>query len=307
MARRLPPLNALLALDAVLRRGSVRRAAEELRVTPAAVSQHLKHIESVLATELFVRHPRGISLTRAAERLLPALSRGFDALEEAVAPLVQPSRTVSIVLSIMPSLARAWLVPLLPELRRRLPHLDLTVRTEPSLVDFDRDEADLAIRYCTAPDRGLVAARLFGELVFPVCSPEFALGPHPLKDPAQLEAQPLLHDTDAAKNGTQFDWDHWFAARGLQLPRRAGLCFSDASLLLDAAEAGLGVALGRSPLVRTRLREGRLHRPFDVQLASDRAYFVVTSRQKHRRAPVRELFDWFASQGPEWSQEMERI
>lgn len=299
MARRLPPLNALLALEAVLRKGSVKQAARELSVTPAAVSQQIRNIERAFGLDLLIRHPRGVSLTVEAERLRPQLAHGFDLLEEAVAPLSHASKPSKVIVSIMPSLGRAWLVPYLPELRARLPHLELVVRTETTLVDFDRDEVGLSIRYCREPERGLVAHRLFGELIFPVCSPALAHGPKPLKTLDDLRAFPLLHDLDAPRHGAVFGWDGWLPSAHARSPAPS-FAFSDASLLLDAAEADLGVALGRSPLVLSRLRAGRLVRPLPDARPSERAYFVVTSRRQYRRPPVRDLFDWLTAQSEQF-------
>ena len=299
MARRLPPLNALLALDAVLRRGSVKKAALELGVTPAAVSQHVKALEELLGVALLVRHPRGVSLTAEGERLLVPLAKGFDQLEEAVVPLVHPGRTVGVLLSTLPSLGRAWLVPLIPDLQRRFPQVSLTVRTEAKLVDFDQSDVGLAIRYCAAPERGLVSARLFGETVAPVCAPALAHTAEARRGLDSLIKLPLLHDTDASRHGGPFGWEDW--APRAAIAQRPGLYFSDGTLLLDAAEAGLGVALGRSPLVRPRLLSGRLSQPQKEERVSSRAYFVVTSRRQYRKPPVRELFDWFAARAPEWS------
>ncbi len=299
MPRRLPPLNALLATDAVLRHGSVKKAAVELGVTAAAVSQHVKLLEQTLGASLLVRHPRGVSLTAEGERLMQPLAKGFDQLEEAVVPLVHSGRAVSVLLSTMPSLGRAWLVPLIPELQRRFPHLSLTVRTEAALVDFDESDVGLAIRYCSAPDRGLVAVRLFGETVAPVCAPALAHTTQARRGLSTLARLPLLHDTDAARHGTPFGWEDWTTRA--ELAQCPGLYFSDATLLLDAAEAGLGVALGRSPLVRSRLLSGHLSQPLSEQRPSARAYFVVTSRRQYRKPAVRDLFDWFASRADEWS------
>lgn len=299
MARRLPPLNSLLALDAVLRRGSVKKAAQELAVTPAAVSQHVKVLEQMLGVALLIRHPRGVSLTVEGERLLQPLAKGFDQLEEAVIPLTQSGQRIGILLSTLPSLGRAWLVPLIPDLQRRFPHFTLTVRTETKLVDFDESDVGLAIRYCASPEAGLVAARLFGETVAPVCAPALAHTAEARHGLATLMRLPLLHDTDASRYGDPFGWQNWtLRSEARQIH---GLYFSDASLLLDAAEAGLGVALGRSPLVHARLLSGRLSLPLAEQRPSSRAYFVVTSRRQYRKPAIRELFDWFAGHAAEWS------
>jgi LysR family transcriptional regulator, glycine cleavage system transcriptional activator len=304
MARRLPPLNALLALDAVLRRGSVKKAALELAVTPAAVSQHVKLLEQTLGLALLVRHPRGVSLTAEGERLLLPLAKGFDQLEEAIVPLTQPGRTAGVLLSTLPSLGRAWLVPLIPDLQRRFPHVTLTVSTDAKLVDFDESDVGLAIRYCTSPAPGLVAARLFGETVAPVCAPALVHTPEARHGLATLVRLPLLHDTDASRYGSPFGWEDWTSRSAAgQSP---GLYFSDASLLLDAAEAGVGVALGRSPLVHARLLSGRLSQPLTEQRTSPRVYYVVTSRRQYRKAAIRELFDWFADHAAEWSAKFDK-
>ncbi len=299
MVRRLPPLNALHALDAVLRHGSVKKAAQEIGVTPAAVSQHVKQLEQTLGVALLVRHPRSITLTAEGERLLQPLAKGFDQLEAAIAPLTHPGRAVSVVLSTLPSLGRAWLVPMIPELQSRFVHLGLTVRTEATLVDFDRSDVALAIRYCHAPERGLVSVRLFGETVSPVCSPQLAHTAEARRGLDALVRLPLLHDTDAARHGAPFGWDDWTSRAAIS--QRPALSFSDATLLLDAAEAGLGIALGRSPLVHSRLLRGRLAQPVSEQRRTARAYFAVTSRRQYRKPAIRELFDWFAGRASEWS------
>jgi len=162
----------------------------------------------------------------------------------------------------------------------------------------------MAIRYCAAPERGLISARLFGETVAPVCAPALAHTAEARRGLDTLLRLPLLHDTDASRHGAPFGWEDWTA--GSAAGQRPGLYFSDATLLLDAAEAGLGVALGRSPLVRTRLLSGRLSQPLSEQRSSTRAYFVVTSRRQYRKPAIRELFDWFASHSAEWSAQFDQ-
>lgn len=301
MTRRLPSLNGLVALEAALRHRSVRRAAVELRVTPAAVSQRIKHMEAALGVSLLVRHARGVSLTSAGERFLPQLARGLDALEELVHAASQSARSVSVVITTLPSLGRSWLLPLLPELRRRFPNVEFTLRTEATLVDFDQSEVTLGIRYCAVPEAGLVSLRLFGETVFPVCAPQLLHGKIPLRSLDDLGQHCLLHDADAARNGPPFAWADWLPSQANQSLRSPGVTFTDASLLLDAAEAGLGVALARSPIVRARLLAGRLVTPFAEQRGTGRSYFVVTSRRQYRKGVVRELFDWFAGQAADWT------
>jgi len=291
--RLLLPLNTLVALEAALRTGSISAAAKELGVTPAAVSQHIKSLEETYEIGFFERRAKGLAITAAGRRLLPRLSECFDALEVATAHLVYPSNEADMALSVLPSLAKAWVMPLLPSMQQRFPEIAWSVLTETRMANFKDDDVDLAIRYCVAPESTLVSQRLFGEDVFPVCSPALALDLPRVPTLHDIAACPLLHDLDAAGRGDAFDWDLWFDAAGIDRDERAECRFSDAALLLDAAEAGLGVALGRSPLVASRLREGRLVRLGMEVRASTRSYFVVTSRRNHRRAAVREVFDWF--------------
>jgi LysR family glycine cleavage system transcriptional activator len=296
MPRHLPPLNALVALEATLRRQSIRRAAEELGVTAAAVSQHIKNLEEQYGIALLARHARGVSLTQGAKTLLPGLTRAFDEVEIAARPLVKKGQVARVTLSLLPALARCWLVPRLALLQRSAPHLELTVRAEAHFVDFERDEVDLAIRYCPAPPSHLHTVRLFGEEIFPVCSPALL---HRVGLPAgadDLTRFPLLHDVDAEPHQPHIGWSRWFEEVGLSMPPGPHLHCNDSSTLLEAAVQGLGLALGRTPLASELLRRGALVCPWPAKKVSDRSYFLVGPRRAFRRPAVQLLAEWLTAQ-----------
>ncbi len=217
MPRRLPPLNALRAFEAAARHQSMVAAAAELGVTPAAVSEQVRGLETRLRTPLFQRGARGIVLTEEGRAFLPGLSDGFDRLAWASEAIHERRVRGRVGISLLPALAAGWLVPRLPDLRRALPGVDLLIRTERRLIDFAREEVDLAIRFGPGPFRGLEARRLMYEDVFPVCAPALAHGPRAPKVLGDL-AEPgvaLLHDIDAHPQQTWMDWRGWFRRAGL--------------------------------------------------------------------------------------------
>ena len=219
MPRRLPPLNALRAFEAAARHGAIAKAAEELSVTPSAVSEQVRLLEARLDVKLFHRRAQGVTLTSEGAALLPGLTDAFDRLAAVGESLGERRKRTRVVVSLLPSLAAAWLVPRLPELRVDLPGIELHVRAERLLVDFTREDVDLAIRFASGPFRDLEARRLMGETVFPVCSPTLAYGQRPLHRFNDLRRHTLLHDTDAHPRQPWMSWPAWFAREGLPPPR----------------------------------------------------------------------------------------
>jgi LysR family glycine cleavage system transcriptional activator len=298
MVRSLPPLNALRAFEAAARLGGFARAAEELNVTPAAVSQQVRALELRLGARLFARSPAGVALSEDGRAFLPTLSDAFERLAQADEAMRERRTRGRLTVSALSAFAAGWLVPRLPDLRQRLPNVDLVLRSERHLVDFARDEVDLAIRFGPAPGRGLTAHRLMGESVSPVCSPALAHGPRPLRRFADLAGAPLLHDIDAHPAQPWMSWTAWFARERLPAAEaQRGLFFNDALVLLAAAIDGQGVALGREPHLGEHLARGRLVRPFDRSWRSEWSYWVVGPPAQFRRPPVRAFVDWLLAQG----------
>ena len=293
MARRLPPLNALRAFEASARLGSFVTAAQELRVSPAAVSQQVRRLEEYLDTTLFQRLARGLVLTEQGRDYLPELSAGFDLLGESTARVRAKRADGVLALTTLASFANGWLMPRLHRFRERAPRIDVVMRTSRHLMDFRRDAIDLAIRFAPGPGRGLHGELLCNEELFPVASPQLFRGgriPHTL---ASLTEYPLLHDTDGGPDQPWLGWRGWFERAGLSTADVGrGTHFSDSVVLLAAAVAGLGIAIGRAPHVGPLLARGQLVRVTQESWMSPWSYFLVAPPAHFKRPVVRTFADW---------------
>jgi len=293
MARRLPPLNALRAFEASARLGSFVTAAQELRVSAAAVSQQVRRLEEYLDTTLFQRLARGLVLTDQGRDYLPELSAGFDLLGESTARVRAKRADGVLSLTTLASFANGWLLPRLPRFRERAPRIDVVMRTSRHVMDFRRDAIDLAIRFAPGPGRGLQGEMLCHEELFPVASPQLFRGgriPHTL---AALIDYPLLHDTDAGPEQPWLGWRGWFERAGLPTAEIGrGTHFSDSVVLLAAAVAGLGIAIGRAPHVGPLLERGQLVRVTPESWMSPWSYFLVAPPAHFKRPVVRTFADW---------------
>lgn len=304
--RRLPPLNALRAFEAAARLGGFVAAADELGVTPAAVSQQVKGLEQQLKLQLFRRAPNGLSLTEAGRAYLPALSDGFDRLAEASHGLAAAAQGGQVSISLLPALASGWLIPRLGQFRRVFPGVALRLDTNRRLTDFDREDVDMVIRFGplrsrAAMPKGLEAHRLMDEEVFPVASPALRLAGLDLGGLAlaDLPADLLLHDTDIGLPDTQpwLHWPSWYQRAGLAPPDVArGIGFTDSSVLLAAALAGQGVALGRRRHLGDLLARGLLVRIGQQGWAADWVYQVVAPEAHFRRPLLAAVLAWLLRQ-----------
>lgn len=267
MARRLPGLASLRAFEAAARHLGFTRAADELGVTPAAVSAQIRALEGQLGVRLFRRTSRTVRLTAAGETLLTAAGEALDTLARAV-DRISPAAggRLALVVSTGPSFATKWLVPRLGGFYRRHPEAALRVDVTEGLVDLARGEADLAVRFGTGEYPGLSAERLFEEEVFPVCSPRLLEGERPLRRPEDLRRHALVHDNLPMGEGEGEgwpDWRAWLLAAGVEgVDATRGLRFRQTFLVVQAAAEGQGVALGNTSMVADDLAAGRLVRPF---------------------------------------------
>ncbi len=299
MARRLPPLNALRAFEAAGRHLSFTKAAEELHVTPAAVSHQVKALEDTLGVKLFRRLTRGLLLTDAGQALLPGLGKGFDGLAGAVECLSGLEDGGVLTVSVLQSLAAKWLVPRLDRFHEAHPDMDLRVSSTTRLVDFARDDVDLAIRYGLGRWPGLRADLLMTEELFPVCSPALIEGPHPLKEPDDLRHHTLLHDESwkVVFIGAFPEWGAWLETAGVRdVDATHGPGMSPSAMVVQAAIDGQGVALGRSVLVEADLAEGRLVKPFELTIPLDYAYYLVCPESAAERPKVAAFRQWIMAE-----------
>ena len=290
--RRLPPLNALRAFEAAARHMNFSRAADELSVTPGAVSQQIQNLEEYIGSPLFKRTPKGLLLTDAAQTALPALREAFDRLAEAASLLTAAEEGRRLTVSAAPSFAAKWLVPRLGRFEAAHPEIDVWLSAGLELVDFTSGEVDLAIRYGSGRYPGLEVSRLLGETVSPVTSPRL-LEENPLNELADLAGHVLLHDGSPDADDSCPDWAMWLAARGVKgVDGARGPRFNQSSLVIEAAVNGRGVALAKQTLAQADLDAGRLVQPFNIETAVDFAYYIVHPKAKGRLRQVRAFVAW---------------
>lgn len=288
MADRLPPLHALRIFEVAARNLSYSRAAGELCVTHAAVSQQIRILEQYLGTRLFRRSDRAMLLTQSGEVLYRHVREGLQSLRQGVDEV--RARRGTLTLGVLPGFAARWLVPRLPDFHRAHPDIGVNLRASMALTDFSREEIDVAIRFGAGHWAGLEAEKLLDEQLLPVCSPHYRGGELP-RTPGELSQCTLLHDAHEP-------WDQWFLSVGLPPPAiRQGPGFSESNLLLRAAADGQGVALAPGALVQEELSTGELVQCLPG-LQARYAYYVV---HPEMAAPVglHALKSWLKAQaGP---------
>lgn len=287
MAAELPSLKGLQAFEAAARYRSVTLAANELNVTPGAVSLQIRELETRLGVQLFLRRPRSIELTREGERYYGALRTAFRMMREATAELTARSEVTAITLSCTPTFAIQWLMPRLPAFQQQHAHVDVRVSVTNRLVDFARDNVDLAVRHGFGRYEGLESVRFIDDSTLPVGSPQLLEKYGALREPGDLASVPLLHDEN------RNEWRRWLEAAGApEVDPSGGTVFIDSNGALDAAKAGHGVALTRRSLVARELAEGALVAPFGKDVASTLAYFIVYPRRAMDNPDLVAFIDW---------------
>ncbi|RVU38502.1 transcriptional regulator GcvA [Hwanghaeella grinnelliae] len=259
----LPPLNSLRAFEAAARHLSFTKAAQELHVTPAAVSQQIRQLEAFYGIPLFRRTTRTLILTEAAQMALPDVKEGFDRLMEANRRLRSDRHGNLLTVSSSPSMGERWLLPRLERFRAQYPDIDIRIDTTDRLADFVNDRVDIAIRYGRGNYDGLESDILMQDVAYPVCSPTLLDGDKPLKEPNDLRHHTLLHPEWRQERDAQPSWQMWLRAAGVTgIDVTRGLRFSSDTMLAHAAADGLGVALALSSMVQRELADGKLVRPF---------------------------------------------
>ncbi|WP_374632195.1 transcriptional regulator GcvA [Ferrovibrio sp.] len=294
--RRLPPLGALRTFEVVARHLSLARAADELCVTPAAVSHQIRALEDHLGVPLFRRMGRNIFLTDAGQACLPGIRDGFDRLVGAVNQIDSYGESGILTVSVAPSFAVKWLVPRLDRFQLQHPGIDVRVSASNALADFATDDVDLAIRYGSGRYPGLQVSRLLPESIFPVVSPDL-LKDHKISQPADLRDQVLLHDDSPDDDQSCPTWQMWLRAAGMSdVDWNRGLRFTQSSLVLEAAIHGKGIALAKATLAEADLASGRLVRLFSDATPLDFAYYLVGPERKMGLPKVAAFTDWMRSE-----------
>lgn len=272
---------------------SFTKAADELNVTPGAVSQQIKALEDFIGAPVFRRHKRTLLLTDEAQASLPVLRDGFDRLAEAAGLLMARGDSGRLTVSVAPSLAAKWLVPRLDSFREAHPEIDVWISADMEVVDFSSDDVDLAIRYGGGRYAGVVVEHLMAETIVPVCSPRLLIGDKPLKTPQDLALHPLLHDGSPAYDENSPTWPMWLKAAGVKgVDGSRGPKFNQSSLVIEAAVAGKGVALAKSQLALADLEAARLVIPFDLTTPSAFAYYIVHPQSRAALPQVKAFKAW---------------
>jgi DNA-binding transcriptional LysR family regulator len=302
--QRLPSLDLLKAFEAAARLLSFTKAGEELHLTQSAVSRQMKELEDQLGVALFQRRHRALSLTDAGQAFYPSVTQVLATMRAATDRLRALSGRRMLSVTTTQSLASLWLIPRLGSFTRTHPEVDVRISADTRVLDLERDGLDIAIRHGPPAMAGTGAVRLFGERVFPVCSPKLLQDPkRPLREPADLRHHVLLQYDDPDGRHPWVHWRTWLEVERLTELKPAGsLLFSGYDQIIPAAIAGHGVALGRTPLVQGAIESGELVEPFERRADPARAYFAIVSAHAAGRREVDEFLAWLrgeAAQEPD--------
>jgi LysR family glycine cleavage system transcriptional activator len=291
MAPSLPPLNALRAFEAIARHLSFSKAADELHVTPAALSHQIKGLEEQLGIALFHRRTRSIELTEAGRLLYPGLHAGFESVRDAVARLDRAREDRILVISATPGLTAKWLVPRLWRFLAAHPDVDARIAASMDYADFVRDGVDVAIRLSDGRHPELHVEKLFADAALPVCSPRLVEAG--LRRAEDLARFPLIHYDIPLSARAPPLWEEWLKlARVEGVDATRGPHFNVADHALDAAVAGAGVSLSFKLMASDDVHAGRLVTPFGPELPMAFAYHFVCPKGYEERPNVRAFRDW---------------
>jgi len=291
------PLAGLSTFSIAARHLSFTKAAQEMHLTQGAVSQQIRQLEERLGLTLFVRYHRRLELTVAGARLAVQLNHSFHEINELISELQEDETSNILTVSVMPSFATKWLIPRLGSLQDAYPDLQLRIQANDREVNFQRDRIDVAIVHSHVHGSKGHIIPLMKDKVFPVCSPAFAKL-RSLTEPNQLSQVPLLNDDSEWRFSSPYaEWEKWLhlaESKGIKPSR--GISFNRGDLAVQAAIAGQGVALGRTPLVMDDIQHGRLVAPFTPVLDEGYVYLFACPEIQRQREPVQQLLKWLVGE-----------
>jgi LysR family glycine cleavage system transcriptional activator len=294
MRRRLPSLNALRAFEATARHESITKAAHELCVTQGAVSQQVKGLESELGIRLFGRERQRLIITDAGRSYLEVVRDAFDRLGMGTERLLQRQKSGTLTITTSPNFAAKWLVHRLGRFSEAHPGIDLRVSASVQHIDFAREDIDLAIRHGDGQWPGMHVTRLCTEKLFPVCSPKLLTSSGTLRTSRDIKNHTLLHT-----NGTA-DWENWLRRVGVEgVDFKHGVVFNQASMTIDAAADGQGIALARTGLASWDLISGRLVRPFKQAIEAPFAFWIVCPKSAAELPKISAFRAWLLEEAAE--------
>ena len=295
----LPPLNALRAFEAAARTGSYVAAAEELGVSPAAVSQQVRNLEDFLGKQLFTRFNNRVSLTDAGQAIFVGASDALQSISALTEQVVAGGTRQRLVISTITSIAERWLEPRLAAFVLREKSLRIELRVEADPVDFARHNIDLRICYGTNTYPEMSTIRLFQDEVLPLCSPSY-LERNPDARARGIEGVPdddLIHINWGPSFVSHPTWNAWFAKSGIDRPNDAkGHQIGMSGLALDLARDGAGVVLGQRIMASEDLVTGRLVPLSDIAIELGHPYCLVYPRSKARKSGLQALVGWLTTE-----------
>ncbi|WP_373806595.1 LysR family transcriptional regulator [Delftia acidovorans] len=280
------PLNALRMFDAAARHLNLTRAADELCVTQAAVSQHIRNLEERLGKPLFRRLPRGLALTDEGHALWPAVAESFARIEHSLQQVAEPRPREVLTVGVVGTFAIGWLIPRLGQFQQQHPYIDLRLLTHNNRVDLAGEGLDAAVRFGDGAWQGTRAELLLRAPLTPMCTPALA---HRLRQPADLAGQTLLRSYRLQ------EWESWFATLDQSAPLARGAMFDSSLTLAEAAAQGAGVALLPARMFQHLLQQGRLVRPFEQEVDTG-AYWLPHLRSRAPSAALKTFRQWLLAQ-----------
>jgi len=298
--KQVPPLRALKAFEAASRYLSFTKAAEELHVTQAAISHQIKNLEEMTGVSLFKRYNRSLKMTAEGKLYLMSIRDALESLEKATRQLKNRDSSGTLNISVLPSFATKWLSRRIWKFQEKHPEIDVRISAFEWLVDFKKEDCDIAIRYSNQGKwPGLTSELLFKEEVFPVCGRRYYKNmPSDLK-PEDLLKMNLMHEDYVNE-----DWHDCFAMAGIRhLDNLRGTRYSHTVTMLESVENNQGFALGRTPFVQDDINRGLLVAPFDIRLDSSMSYYLVYPSDNHSDRKLQMIRDWLFEEGEKFTRE----
>lgn len=289
MLDRLPPLTALRAFECAARHMSFAKAAEELNVTPAALSFQIRSLEQHLGAPVFRRLNRAVELTEEGILLRPGVQEGFSALQSAWRGAQRRLNSSTLTVTAGPGFTAKWLAPRMFSFAQQNPDIELRFSASLQMMDFERDDIDVAVRFGQGDDKNLFSKHIIDDWAAPMVAPELA---EKIKNPEDIQKLTLLHDDHMAFLTPQTNWRSFFQANGLDEVEDHGPHFSQSDHAVDAALAGGGVVLGRISMTDSHLADGRLVMPLNVAMPLLGSYRIVCPMGSETRTQVARFIAW---------------
>ncbi|MEM1372706.1 MAG: transcriptional regulator GcvA [Pseudomonadota bacterium] len=306
MAYRLPPLNSLRAFEAAARLGSFQKAADDLFVTPSALSYQIRQLEDHLGVSLFHRHNRKVVLSEDGERLYPGIHDGFELFQGAIGALERARQSDVLVVSSGPAFAAKWLAPRMYRFVDGHPDLEMRIAASLKLVDFNVDAVDVAIRFGGGVYPDVHVEPLFEEAVLPLASPAYVEEHRVAIEARAFDQLTLMHDDSSKFLAGAVGWSNWLKAMGdSSTDATRGPRFNHADHGLDAAIDGAGVVFGRLGLAMRDIRSGRLVAPFDTYMKAKSGFYLVVPHASLELPQVQTFRTWLLDQAAEEASEIE--